>query len=510
MNKFICDNCGYIEESKEELDDKYICPMCKSKKDKFRLLKKEEYSIEAINAVIDSVVDDILTSDVKRDNIINEVVEDKRIKISEYNNCIMRINEKCINCGQCKKTCESVVGLKYDLNKCKEPICLGCGQCILNCPAGALVPKYEYKEVKSIVDANEKIVVAMISPAVRVSIGEAFGLEPGVNSEKKLVTALKRLGFDYVLDTAFGADLTILEEVAEFAKRLKSKEFLPQFTSCCPSWVRYAEIYHPELIQNISTCKSPIGMQCAIVKEYFAAKKGFDSNNVVTVAVTPCTSKKMEAKEYTLNIDHVITASELSILLHEENINLAELKESEFDSIIGSGSGSGVMFGTTGGVCESVIRTLNRIITNKNLDKDALVFNELRDYNGIKEATVQVGEYKLRVAVVHQMENLEILLENDRYKKYHFIEVMNCKGGCVGGGGQPLGMIPKMDEIKKKRSEGLFAIDKQRVERCAHDNKELKELYKEYLKNPLSDVCERILHTSFSDKSNLLNNKNDK
>ena len=451
MNKYICDNCGYIEETKDELSDKYICPMCKSKKESFRLLKKEEYSDVAINAIIDSVVDDLLTTGVKEERIINDVVEDKRVRISDHNNCIMRINEKCINCGQCKKTCENTVGLKYDLNECKEPICLGCGQCVLNCPTGALVPKYDYKEIKAVVDANEKIVVAIISPAVRVSIGEAFGLEPGVNSEKKLVTALKTLGFDYVLDTAFGADLTILEEVAEFAKRLKSKENLPQFTSCCPSWVRYAEIYHPELIPNISTCKSPIGMQCAIIKEYFAEKKGFDPNNVVTVAITPCTSKKMEAKEYTLNIDYVMTASELSILLHEENVKFEELEDSEFDSIIGSGSGSGVMFGTTGGVCESVIRTLYRIINNKNLEKDKLIFNELREYDGIKESTVQIGEYKLRVAVVYQMENLEKLLEDNRFKKYHFIEVMNCKGGCVGGGGQPLGMIPKLDEIKKKR-----------------------------------------------------------
>ena len=504
MKKYICKKCGYIEE-KEELEEEYICPMCSANKEEFNTLEEVEISPEEINAVIDSVVDNIL--DNTSVGIVNDVEEDKRIRISDNNNCIMRIMEKCINCGQCKKTCENIVGLRYDLNKCKEPICLGCGQCILNCPTGALVPKYEYREIKSILDANEKIVVAIISPAVRVSIGEAFGMEPGINNEKKLVAALKNLGFDYVFDTAFGADLTILEEVAEFATRLKKKQNIPQFTSCCPSWVKYAEIYHPELIPNISTCKSPIGMQCAIIKEYFAEKKGFDSNKIVTVAITPCTSKKMEAKEYTLNIDHVMTASELSILLHEEGIKLDELEGQSFDTMLGDSSGAGVMFGTSGGVCESVVRTLYRIMMDKNLEEKDLVFEKLREFEGIKEATIQIGAYKLRVAVVQQMENLEKLLKDNKYKNYHFIEVMNCKGGCVGGGGQPLVAIPKMEEIKQKRSEGLFNIDKQRVVRCAHDNEELKQLYKEYLKKPQSEIGERLLHTSFSDKSNLLNDK---
>ena len=217
-------------------------------------------------------------------------------------------------------------------------------------------------------------------------------------------------------------------------------------------------------------------------EEYFAEQKGFDPNKIVTVAITPCTAKKLEAKEYTLNIDYVLTASELSILFKEENVKFADLEETEFDKMLGESSGSGMMFGTTGGVCESVIRTLYRIMVKKNLEDNELIFNELRGYDGIKEATIQIDKYKLRVAVVQQMENLEKLLENDKYKNYHFIEVMNCKGGCVGGGGQPLCAIPKSDEIKEKRSKGLQEIDQKRVIRCSHDNKELKELYKEYLK----------------------------
>ena len=504
MKKYICNKCGYIAEE-DEYNEEYVCPICSATSKEFKLIEDTGLAEGEIDAVIESVVEEVM--DEAESGIVNNVEEDKKIRISDTNPAITRILEKCINCGQCKKTCEKIVNLRYDLNKCEEPICIGCGQCILNCPTGALVPKYAYKEVKQIMDANEKIVVAIISPAVRVSIGEAFGLEPGINSEKKLVTALKEVGFDYVFDTGFGADLTVLEEVAEFANRLKNKEKIPQFTSCCPAWVKYAEIYHPELIDNISTCKSPIGMQCAILKSYFCEQKGFDDSKLVTVAITPCTAKKMEAKEYTLNIDYVLTASEISILFKEENVKFADLVETEFDKMLGESSGSGMMFGTTGGVCESVIRTLYRIMVKKNLDTNELVFNELRGYDGIKEATIQIDKYKLRVAVVQQMENLEKLLEGDKYKNYHFIEVMNCKGGCVGGGGQPLCAIPKSDEVKEKRSKGLQEIDQKRVIRCSHDNKELKELYKEYLKQPLSKESLNLLHTSYSDKSNLLNNK---
>ena len=506
MKKYICKKCENTIES-DVTNENLVCTKCGSNDWKIEEISNIIANND-VNAIIDSVIEDAI--EIKSSKIVNDEEANKMVKISEYNPSITRIIEKCINCGQCKKTCEKIVNLSYDLNLCKEPICIGCGQCLLNCPTGAIIPRYSYKEVKSIIDENKKIVVAITSPAVRVSIGEAFGLEPGENSEKKLVTSLKELGFDYVFDTVFGADLTILEEVAEFAARLKDKTKLPQFTSCCPSWVKYAEVYHPEILDHISSCKSPIGMQCAIIKSYFCEKKGFDPSQVVTVAITPCTAKKLEAKEYTLNIDFVLTASELAILLKEEEIKLNELSESEFDSIMGEGSGGGVIFGASGGVCESAIRTLYRILTKQNLNDSDLEFNDLRGFDGIKEATITIGEYKLRVAVVQQMENLEKLLLNDRYKKYHFIEVMNCKGGCVGGGGQPLCQIPKLDQVKKQRADGLYAIDKKRVKRSAHDNNELKILYKEYLKNPLSEKSLSLLHTSYSDKSHLLNNKKDK
>ena len=500
MTRYKCTICGYIEET-DSLSNDYICPICKASKENFVLLE-DSIIKDDIDAVISSVVED--ATNVVNETIVNDIIEDKKVRIDLYNPAIARINEKCINCGQCKKTCEKIVNISYNLNICKNPICIGCGQCILNCPTGALVPKYSYKEVKEIMDANEKIVIALTSPAIRVSMGEHFGLESGTNVEGKVVTALKKLGFDYVFDTAFGADLTILEEVAEFAARLTNKGPLPQFSSCCPAWVKYAEIYHPELIENLSTCKSPIGMQCAIIKSYFCEEKGFDPSKIVTVAITPCTSKKMEAKEYTANIDYVITASELSLLLKEEDIKLASLQDTIYDTMLGEGSGAGIIFGNSGGVTESVIRTLHRIMTKENLKKDELAFSEIRGMEGIKEAIISIGNYKLRVAVVQQLGNLEILLKNNAYKKYHFIEVMNCKGGCVGGGGQPLSPITQLEKIKQDRMRGLYDIDQKRAVRCAHDNKELKLLYKEYLKKPLSEKSFKLLHTSYSDKSGLL------
>lgn len=501
MAKYICAKCGYIVET-DKLSDDYICPMCEGVRDEFKLVTNDIFDQDDLDSVIDSVVEEAL--DIKTSKIVNDTVEDKKIRISQYNPAIVRIPEKCINCGQCKKTCEKVVNLSYDLNVCKNPICLGCGQCILNCPTGALVPKYCYKEVKEIINTNEKVVVAMIAPAVRVSMGENFGMDAGDNTEGKLVTALKKLGFDYVFDTAFGADLTIMEEVAEFAARLTNKGPMPQFTSCCPAWVKYAEVYHPELLENLSTCKSPIGMQCAIIKEYFSKEKNIDPSKIVTVAITPCTSKKMEAREYTINIDYVMTASELSILLKEEDIKLNNLNDSEYDKLLGEGSGGGVIFGNSGGVTESVIRTLYRIMTKTNLKKDQLVFSDLRGFNGIKEATIEIHNYKLKVAVVQQLENLEELLKDGKYKKYHFIEVMNCKGGCVGGGGQPLCQITQLDKIREQRAKGLYNIDTKRSVRFAHDNKELKLLYKNYLRKPLSEESFKPLHTSYSDKSYLL------
>ena len=500
MTKYICAKCGYVIET-DKMSDDYKCPMCGTDKEDIKLVTNDVFQ-EDLDSIIESVVEEAL--DIKTNKIVNDITEDKKVRISQYNPAIVRISEKCINCGQCKKTCEKVVNLSYDLNICKDPICLGCGQCILNCPTGAIIPKYCYKEVKEIINTNEKVVVALISPAVRVSLGENFGFDLGVNIENKIVTGLKKVGFDYVFDTAFGADLTILEEVAEFAARLSNKGPIPQFTSCCPAWVKYAEVYHPELLDNLSTCKSPIGMQCAIIKEYFSKEKNIDASKIVTVAITPCTSKKMEAREYTNNIDYVMTASELSILFKEEDIKLSNLNDSDYDKLLGESSGAGVLFGNSGGVTESVIRTLHRIMTKTNLKKDDLNFTELRGFDGIKEATITIDKYKLRVAVVQQLENLEELLKDDRYKKYHFIEVMNCIGGCIAGGGQPKLTLLKMKDGKLKRIDGLYSEDEKMKKRVSYKNPDIIKIYKDFYGEVGSSLAHQYLHTSYKNKSYLL------
>ncbi len=502
MKKYKCIKCNNIIDE-EKYNVKNNCEKCGATIDKFELVT-ESIITDELEAIVESIVE---TSIEMKGKIVNNNVEDKRVTISDYNNSIMRINEKCINCGQCKKTCENIENIKYDLNICKEPICVGCGQCILNCPAGALVPKYVYRDVKEILDKNEKIVVALTSPAVRVSLGDKFNMEYGANVQGKMVTALKKLGFDYVFDTAFGADLTIMEEVSELIDRINNKKDLPQFTSCCPAWIRHAEIYHPELLNNISTCKSPIGMECSIIKTYFAEKKGIDPAKIITVAITPCTSKKMEAKEYVGNIDYVMTASELTLLLKEEDINIPSLSNSEYDNILGESTGAGIIFGNTGGVCEASMRTLHKILTGHKPKDNFMELKTLRGLKGIKASTIDMEGKKIKVAVVNGISNLEELLKNNLYKKFHFIEVMNCDGGCIGGGGQPLCPITDLIKAKEERITGIYNIDNDKVKRCSYENDDVKELYKSYLNKPLSIESVKLLHTSYTDKSSLLKGK---
>jgi len=502
MKKNKCKKCGHVENLFELYDD-FLCPSCGASKEFFEL-----YDDLLINDDIEAIVESVVeSSEDKEEKIINNNTEDKKVQINDFNPAIMRINEKCINCGQCKKTCENIQNISYDLRLCKEPICVGCGQCILNCPTGALVPKYIYRDVKEIIDANDKIVVALTSPAVRVSMGENFNFEYGSNVQGKLVTALRKIGFDYVFDTAFGADLTLLEEVSELVDRITTKKTMPQFTSCCPAWVKYAEIYHPELIDNLSSCKSPIGMECAVIKTYFAEQKGIDPSKIVTVAITPCTAKKMEAREYVANIDYVLTANELSLLFKEEEIKLASLQDSNYDSLLSESTGAGILFGNTGGVMEGAMRTLYKLMTGQKPKSDFMELTPLRGLDGIKTASIDINGKKVRVAVINGISNLEAILKDDYYKKFHFIEVMNCNGGCVGGGGQPLCPVPKLNEVRKKRLEGLYSIEKQKAKRSSFENEEIKKLYKEYLKKPLSQESINLLHTSYSDKSSLLNSK---
>lgn len=475
MNKYKCPKCGFIYDDEKEnilftdLDDNYFCPFC--------LTPKKEFTLE-------------------EEQPKKEVVE-KRVQISPDNPSIARIEEKCINCGICKNICENVVGIKYKKEDVLQPICINCGQCVVNCPTGALVTKYNYKKVLNYLNDTDYIVTVSLAPAVRVALQEEFNQEAGANVTKKIVTALKNLGFDYVFDLTFGADLTIMEEATELVKRLKTKENLPMFTSCCPSWVKYMELYHDDLLNHLSTCKSPIGMQAAVINSYFILYKDIPKDKIINVMVAPCTAKKYEInRDEITDMDYVITTRELAMMLRECEIDFNSLEESEFDELLGGGSGAGDIFGTSGGVMESALRCAYHIVTNEDAPVSFYDLESVRGNTAIKEAKIKMGNYDLKICAVFGMPNLEKVLKD--MSKYDFIEVMNCPLGCVGGGGQPLGVISKMTDDRVKRSKGLYNIDSNKKIRVAYKNPDIINLYRAYLHYPGSSKAHKLLHTTFN------------
>lgn len=478
MNKYKCEICNEVIEL-ASLDDINSCPKCGVDKSFLKEYIEEKDEYEPITGPI---------------------------PISKDNPGIARIEEKCIKCGLCSKICQDKVGIHYNPKKAQEPVCLSCGQCILNCPVGALVPKYCYKTVTNYIKDTDKVVIAFTSPAVRVALGEVFA-SPTTNVEGKMVAALKRLGFTYVFDTSFGADLTIMEEASELAKRIDTNTNLPQFTSCCPAWVKYIETYHPKLIKNLSTCKSPIGMQGAMIKTYFSKMMNIDPENIISVAVTPCTAKKSEIKrDDNKDIDFVITTSELALMIREQEIDFNNLRDEEFDSIMGRGSGGGIIFGSSGGVMESAIRTYAYLKNGENPDASLLNYTPVRGYANVKEAHLKVNDKTLNLLVIHGLTHVEEILREieDGKTKYDFIEVMNCPGGCVGGGGQPLGITSKQQEINEIRAAGLYDEDSKLKIRHSYENPDIIDIYQSYLDFPLSHRSEKLLHTKYQDKSGIL------
>ncbi|MBM6836980.1 iron hydrogenase small subunit [Clostridium saudiense] len=451
---------------------------------------------------------------------------DIRVPIEEDNPAIQRDEQLCIKCGQCKNICKDYIAVHgtYRLEDTDDiAVCIHCGQCANVCPVSSITEKYEYDHVKKAIADPNKIVIFSTSPSIRVALGEEFDMLDGSFVEGKMVSLLRQLGADYVLDTNFSADLTIMEEASELIERItKKNKPLPQFTSCCPAWVKYAEIYHPDMLDHISTAKSPIGMQGATIKTYFAKKMGIDPTKIVNVAVTPCTAKKYEIRREEMNsaakylgvdemrdMDYVITTRELAKWAKEENIDFVNLDDSKFDSVMGEASGAGAIFGNSGGVMEAALRTAYEFITKEKAPDSLYDLTPIRGMEDIKETTVEINGLKLNIAVVFGTKNASEMIRRikEGTKEYHFIEVMTCPGGCIGGGGQPKGTLLKGDTLRQKRIDGLYKYDKGMNTRSSHENEEIKNLYKEFYKKPLSDLSEQMLHTYYNDKSKLLGGK---
>lgn len=442
-----------------------------------------------------------------------------RVLIDNDNPSICCNDDLCKKCKLCQKTCHNDMGVFgfYDLEKTGgHAVCINCGQCIQACPFNAIRAVSDIERVENALDDPSKIVVFNTAPAVRVAIGDAFGYEKGTFLEGKLVSSIKALGANYVLDVSCGADLTIMEEASELISRLEKKSSnFPMFTSCCPAWVKMTEIFYPEFINNLSSAKSPIAMQGTIVKTYFASKLGLDPKNIVNVTVAPCVAKKAEAKREELNasgacspdVDIVITTVELQELIKKRNIDFNNLSDEAFDSIFGEGSSSGLIFGNTGGVMEACLRTAYYLINGQNMDDSKLIETEkIRGIENTKLMEVDLGKYKIKVAAVSKMAEVKKLLEEIKNGtiKVDFVEVMACDGGCANGGGQPKFKRPEALVTRQNRNAGLYLKDTKPKVRYCHENPNIIRLYDEFLGSPLSEKAHELLHTHFKDKSSML------
>lgn len=431
-----------------------------------------------------------------------------------------RDNNKCILCRRCSAVCEKVQGIGviganergFDTNiACAfdlplgETSCVSCGQCIAVCPTGALAEIDNTEEVFAALSDPDKYVIVQTAPAVRAALGEEFGLPIGTNVEGKMVAALRRLGFDKVFDTDFAADLTIMEEANEFLDRVKNGGVLPLITSCSPGWIKFCEHYYPDMLDHLSSCKSPQQMFGAITKTYYAEKMNLDPEKIVMVSVMPCTAKKFEigrpdqSAAGVPDVDISITTRELARMINRVGLNFLSLPDEEFDDPLGRSTGAAVIFGATGGVMEAALRTAVETLTGEELPDPK--FTEVRGTKAIKEATYHVAGMDINVAVASGLANARELLDQVKSgeKNYHFIEIMGCPGGCVNGGGQPKqpASVRNFTDIKALRAKALYAIDESMPLRKSHENPSIKQLYEEYLEKPGSHKAHEILHTTY-------------
>lgn len=452
--------------------------------------------------------------DQRRKERIDMELYERCVSVAQDNPSIIKDERLCVECGHCLAVCQEEIGVAGKPLPSADGSavsCIGCGQCGAACPEQSIQVRSEIDCVREAVRDPSKIVVCSTSPSVRVGLGDAFLDKAGTFAEGKMVTALRTLGADYVFDVTFAADLTIIEEGCELLQRvLTGSGPLPQFTSCCPAWVKFVETYYPQWIPNLSSAKSPIGMQGATIKTYFAAKAGLDPRNIVTVNVTPCTAKKAEIRRPELNDagellgqpsmrdnDYVLTTKELARWMEEEGIAFDSLQDGEFDSIMGKGSGAGVIFGNTGGVMEAALRMAYESLTGQKPPDVLLDFQQVRGLSGVKEASLEVAGMTIRVAVIYGTVNAARFLEED-LSGYHFIEVMTCPGGCISGAGQPqMHTMPVTNDIRLRRIRSMYAEDEQMMLRNSVDNPQVQSVYQEFYKNPLGDLSEKLLHTTY-------------
>ena len=433
---------------------------------------------------------------------------------------LIRDNNKCVLCRRCVAACKdyqavAVIGANargFDTHigsAFERPLdsvaCVSCGQCIVNCPTGAIYEKDDTAKVLEAINDPEKFVVVHTAPSIRVTLGECFGMHIGTNVQGKMVAALRRLGFDKVFDTDFGADLTIVEEANEFLGRVQNGGVLPMITSCSPGWIKYCEHYYPDMLDHLSTCKSPQQMSGAIIKTWYAEKMGIDPKDIVVVGIMPCTAKKFETKRDDQaasgypDVDYSLTTRELGRMIESAGIYFKHLPDEEFDNPLGDSTGAAVIFGATGGVMEAALRTAVEKLSGEELK--SLDFTEVRGTDGIKEASYTVNGMEVKVCVVSGLANANTIMEKVKNgtADYHFIEIMGCPGGCVNGGGQPIqhAVVRNFVDLRARRAAALYEADKDMPLRKSHESEAVKRLYAEFLGEPGSHKAHEVLHTSY-------------
>ena len=473
------------------------------------------------------------------DTVFLDLVEDHDYAIDRSSPSFMKDDSKCIRCQRCVRTCSELQYISaiavsnkgahqkissFHDRPMSHVVCTNCGQCVNRCPTGALVEKTYIDQVWDAIYDPTKHVVVQTAPAVRVALGEDLGYDPGERVTGKMVNALKQLGFDSVLDTDFSADLTIMEEGTELLTRLKKvlvdgdkKTALPMFTSCSPGWIKFIEHKYPEYLPNLSTCKSPQQMFGALAKTFYAKKRNIDPSNVVSVSIMPCTAKKFEADRPEMrssgfkDVDYVLTTRELAVMIKQAGLDFRNLEEAAYDSIMGDSTGAAVIFGATGGVMEAALRTAYEIVTGREVPFGNLNITPVRGMEGVKEATIKiegcVDAWKflegaeLKVAIAHGLVNANTIMKltSEGKAPYHFIEIMACPGGCIGGGGQP---IPTNMEIRKNRMKAIYSEDEGMVLRKSHENPDVVAIYKEFLDKPNSHKSHELLHTHYVERDN--------